>query len=88
MRSLLDVNVLVALLDRAHTGHLAAHEWLAAHRTDGWASCPQTENGTLRILTNPRYPAPVTPAEVLGSLAATKAGRQSRVLARGYIGDG
>ena len=32
MRSLLDVNVLVALLDRAHTGHLA--------RANGW---PPTE---------------------------------------------
>ena len=31
MRSLLDVNVLVALLDGAHLHHRVATDWLAAH---------------------------------------------------------
>ena len=73
MRALLDVNVLVALLDRQHAAHAAAHSWLAAQIVHGWASCPLTENGCLRVLTNPRYPAPVSAAEVLAKLAAAKA---------------
>jgi toxin-antitoxin system PIN domain toxin len=59
MRALLDVNLLVALIDRQHSSHLAAHRWLAQNLSHGWASCPLTENGCLRVLTNPRYPSPV-----------------------------
>jgi len=73
MRSLLDVNVLIALLDRQHAAHARAHRWLAGNLSDGWASCPLTENGCLRIITNPRYPAPVTAAEILAKLDAAKA---------------
>ena len=59
MRALLDVNVLVALLDAAHVHHRGASAWLAAHVDEGWASCPLTQNGCLRILSNPAYPSPV-----------------------------
>jgi toxin-antitoxin system PIN domain toxin len=67
------VNVLVALLDRQHSSHASAQAWLAGQLANGWASCPLTENGCLRILTNPRYPAPVSAAEVLEKLAGAKA---------------
>jgi toxin-antitoxin system PIN domain toxin len=50
--ALLDVNVLVALFHPDHIHHEAAHTWLAANRFDGWATCPLTENGLLRILSN------------------------------------
>jgi toxin-antitoxin system PIN domain toxin len=73
MRALLDVNVLVALLDRQHIAHLRAHAWLAQNLAAGWSSCPLTENGCLRILTNPRYAAPVPASEVLAKLAVAKA---------------
>ena len=56
MRALLDVNVLIALLDENHTGHEAVAGWLADHIHDGWASCPLTQNGCVRILSLPRYP--------------------------------
>ncbi len=56
MRALLDVNVLIALLDENHTGHELVSEWLADHIHDGWASCPLTQNGCVRILSLPRYP--------------------------------
>ena len=56
MRSLLDVNVLVALLDGAHLHHRVATDWLAAHVAQGWASCPLTQNGFVRILSQPKYP--------------------------------
>ena len=59
MRALLDMNVLVALLDAAHVHHRRASAWLAEHIGDGWASCPLTQNGCLRILSNPAYPGPL-----------------------------
>jgi uncharacterized protein len=52
--ALLDVNVLVALFDAAHVHHEAAHDWFADNRTNGWATCAITENGFLRVLTNPQ----------------------------------
>ena len=53
---LLDVNVLIALMDPAHEFHHAAHAWFQENRQFGWATCPITENGCLRILSNPGYP--------------------------------
>ncbi|HET7293872.1 MAG TPA: TA system VapC family ribonuclease toxin [Vicinamibacteria bacterium] len=53
--ALLDVNALVALFDPDHVHHEAAHEWLARNRADGWATCPLTENGLVRILSNAAY---------------------------------
>lgn len=56
MRALLDVNVLVALLDAGHVHHAAATRWMAVHARSGWASCPLTQNGCLRILSLGSYP--------------------------------
>ena len=56
MRALLDVNVLVALLDATHLHHATATRWLAAHAKSGWASCPLTQNGCLRIMSVGSYP--------------------------------
>ncbi len=56
MADLLDVNVLVALFDPEHLHHRAAHDWFEVNRSRGWATCPLTENGLLRILSNPNYP--------------------------------
>lgn len=56
MKALLDVNVLVALFDPMHVHHEAAHEWFARNRDQGWATCPLTENGFVRVVSNPRYP--------------------------------
>jgi len=56
MRALLDVNVLVALLDANHTSHRHAMNWFSRHASAGWASTPMTENGCVRILSDPGYP--------------------------------
>ncbi len=56
MRALLDVNVLIALLDAQHVAHTAARRWLTDHIAQGWASCPITQNGCVRILSQPSYP--------------------------------
>jgi uncharacterized protein len=55
MRALLDVNVIIALLDPDHALHERAHDWWAANAKGGWASCPLTENGAVRIMSNPGY---------------------------------
>jgi hypothetical protein len=60
--ALLDVNVLIALLDRRHVHHEAAHCWFAMAQADGWATCPLTQNAVLRILGQPRYPNSSPPA--------------------------
>lgn len=56
MRSLLDVNVLIAMLDADHTSHHAAYAWFVEHGRAGWASCPITQNGCVRIISHPHYP--------------------------------
>jgi len=53
--ALLDVNMLVALFDSEHVHHELAHDWFADHRGHGWATCPITENGFVRVLSHPAY---------------------------------
>ena len=55
--ALLDVNVLVALFDPHHIHHDAAHDWFEDHREFGWATCPITENGFVRVIANPAHGA-------------------------------
>jgi toxin-antitoxin system PIN domain toxin len=67
--ALLDVNVLVALFDPDHVHHELAHDWFADQKAHGWATCPVTEAGFLRVLSNPAYAAPLArPADLLSSL--------------------
>ncbi|NNK64996.1 MAG: PIN domain-containing protein [Gemmatimonadetes bacterium] len=58
---LLDVNVLIALFDPGHLHHDRAHDWFASTGVRGWATCPVTENGFVRVLANPAYPGRRTP---------------------------
>jgi toxin-antitoxin system PIN domain toxin len=58
MRALLDVNVLIALSDQEHVHHQAATAWFRANDRSGWASCPLTQNGALRVMCQPAYPNP------------------------------
>ncbi len=69
MRALLDVNVLIALLDSDHASHGAAMSWFAEHAREGWASCPITENGCIRIMSNARYPNALPVQAVMKRLA-------------------
>lgn len=63
--ALLDVNVLLAVFDPDHVDHTTARSWLSAEIRHGWASCALTENGFVRILSQPRYPHPVPPARAV-----------------------
>lgn len=69
MRSLLDVNMLVALLDGGHLHHARAMDWLALNQATGWASCPLTQNGCLRIMSLSSYPNNQPVARVAERLA-------------------
>lgn len=69
MRALLDVNVLIALLDAGHVMHDRAMSWLAREIRHGWASCPIVENGVVRIMSQPAYPASRPAAVVAERLA-------------------
>lgn len=73
MRALLDVNVLIALLDANHIHHRTAVDWIERHADNGWASCPLTQNGCIRIMSQPGYPNPVPAAAVAERLAEAAA---------------
>jgi len=47
--ALLDVNVLVALFFPEHVHHEVAHDWFADNEHLGWATCPLTQNGFVRV---------------------------------------
>lgn len=67
--ALLDVNILVALFDPDHVHHDLAHDWFSDHRKSGWATCPITETGFIRVVSNPKYqPDPMRPAAVSDQL--------------------
>jgi uncharacterized protein len=75
MRALLDVNVLIALLDSSHIHNSLVTNWLAANIKAGWASCPITQNGCIRIFSQPGYPNTVSAAQV--AVRLTEAARHS-----------
>lgn len=73
LRALLDINVLIALLDAAHLHHVRARDWISSRIAEGWASCPLTQNGFVRIMSQPAYPRPVAPARAIALLAEAAA---------------
>ena len=80
--ALLDVNVLVALFFPDHVHHGLAHDWFADYRHNGWATCPITENGLIRVAC--RQPAdeePIRPATVLDYLRRFCADKHHRTWA-------
>ena len=73
---LFDVNVLIAIADSSHVFHDAIHRWLAACSEPTWASCPSTENGMVRILSQPGYRGGArNPAEAIALLRTMKESR-------------
>jgi len=66
--ALLDVNVLVALFQPDHPQHEVAHDWFADNQMHGWATCPLTQNGFVRVLASPRHGAVNRPVDLLNHL--------------------
>ena len=77
MVSLLDVNVLVALLVPEHEHHVPAVDWFATDAVrNGWATCAVTELGVIRVCAQLHGGAwlPDTTAGALLVLTASSAG--------------
>jgi uncharacterized protein len=70
MRALFDVNALLALFDRDHVHHAAIRDWWSSNRRDGWATCAISQNGLVRIMSQPGYAWPRPIGEILNSLAS------------------
>ena len=48
-----DVSIITALHDTAHIGHSLARHWFSTKGRFGWATCPLTQNGFMRIASQP-----------------------------------
>ena len=69
-RTLLDVNVLIALLEPGHEFFQRAQVWFRSSGKDNWGLCPLTEIGFVRITTNPSFfPGPRTHEQATAILA-------------------
>lgn len=69
MISLLDVNLLVALAWPSHVQHEAALQWFRENQPSGWATCPVTQSGFVRVSSNRTIiPEAKTPREAIGLL--------------------
>jgi uncharacterized protein len=72
-RTLLDLNVLIALADQRHDLHQAARNWYSSFGKNDWGICPFTEAGFVRVTTNPTYrPGPHTIERTRAILQALK----------------
>ena len=71
---LLHTNLLIALLWPSHERHDRAVAWFTRHRAKGWATCPFTQAGFVRIVSNPGFSRDaVRPREALQVLSANTA---------------
>lgn len=69
MIALLDVNVLIALAWPTHIYHQRALDWFQQHQSDGWATCPLTQAGFVRISSNSKaLPDARSPREAMSLL--------------------
>ena len=55
MTFLLDLNLLLALAWPSHVHHDAAHKWFEREASPGWATCPLTQLGFVRLSSNPAF---------------------------------
>ncbi|MFN0069274.1 MAG: TA system VapC family ribonuclease toxin [Limisphaerales bacterium] len=73
---LLDTNLLIALLWPGHEKHDLALKWFTRHRAKGWATCPFTQAGFVRIVSNPAFSRDaVQPREAAQVLSANTAAK-------------
>jgi uncharacterized protein len=68
---LLDTNVLIALAWPTQTAHGKVRQWLSQSSGQGWATCPLTQAGFVRIVSNPGFsPDALTPRDAIALLRA------------------
>ena len=69
---LLDVNVLLALSWPGHQFHAQVQRWFGRSAAKGWATCPITQAGFVRIISNPAFSSrAVSPAEAIDASRVT-----------------
>ena len=68
MIPLYDVNVLIAMFDDEHAQHQSTLQWHRVNAALGWATCPITQNGLIRIMSQPAYTRPLTTRQVADRL--------------------
>jgi uncharacterized protein len=79
--ALLDVNALVALAWDSHVHHAAMRAWFAANGPAGWATCPVTESGFVRVSSNPIVlPSSINVDAARGVVSALRAHPDHRFL--------
>ena len=78
--TLLDVNVLLALVDPLHAHHERAKHFFVNRHPAAWATCPMVENGFLRVLSGTAYAnrvdSPKTARILLDQMIASSSGHQ------------
>lgn len=68
--ALVDINILTALLWPTHEHHGAAHRWFDRRGSRPWATCPLTQLGFVRIVSNPAFsPDALSPVDAVTLLA-------------------
>jgi toxin-antitoxin system PIN domain toxin len=72
---LLDVNALIALLWEEHPFHKRCAEWFIRSANAGWATCPITESGCVRVLCTPAFTA--NPPSVHSAIRLIQAATES-----------
>lgn len=73
---LLDTNLLIALFWPSHERHELAVKWFTRRRAKGWATCPITQAGFVRIVSNPAFSRDaVQPREAIQVLSANTAAK-------------
>jgi hypothetical protein len=55
MQSLLDTNILIALIWPEHPFHSTAQNWFHKNSRHGWATCPITQSGFVRVVSNTAF---------------------------------
>jgi len=79
--ALLDVNALVALAWDSHVHHTPMRAWFMANSAAGWATCPITESGFVRVSSNPKVlPSAIGVEAARGVLSALRARHGHRFL--------
>lgn len=68
MRALLDVNLLIALFTPNHVHAHRTHTWWRENEEYGWATCPVTQNGFVRITSQASFPYSSSTAAALATL--------------------
>ena len=78
--TLLDVNVLLALVDPLHAHHERTKHFFVNRHPAAWATCPIVENGFLRVLSGTGYAnrvdSPKTARILLDQMIASSSGHQ------------